>query len=236
MLMFANLFSPVVAGLYALTERVLSLPMQVLGGAINDVFFSNASEAHRSDSLSRLVVSVHEKLAHIAMPPMAIIIVIGPELFGLVFGDSWSQAGQFGRWLAPWIYLCFVTSPLNPLFSILEIQKQTTIYQAILLLTRVSTIWYGSTLEDLSLTFILFSAGSCICGVIWLTWIMKISGNSRRALIKPTASALLISTGLVLPILVAQHLNASLPYILVGLGCTVLLTGARYVVLFRKFY
>ncbi len=102
LLMFAALFSTSAAGFYALAQRVLAMPMTVVGQAIGNVFFSKAAEAYREGSLDKLVQSVHDKLAQIAMPPAMVMIMTGPELFIAVFGAKWAQSGEFARWMAPW--------------------------------------------------------------------------------------------------------------------------------------
>ncbi|MFK7091640.1 oligosaccharide flippase family protein, partial [Chromobacterium violaceum] len=67
--MFAVFFSPAAAGMYALENRVLSMPMQLLGQSIGQVFFSDAAQAHREGRLGALVAGIHGRLAHIGMPP-----------------------------------------------------------------------------------------------------------------------------------------------------------------------
>lgn len=84
--MFAAFFSPTAAGLYALAHRVLTLPMSLVGGAVGQVFFSNAAEAHRRGHLGQLVNHLHSKLVHIGLPPALILFLLGPELFAFVFG------------------------------------------------------------------------------------------------------------------------------------------------------
>ena len=123
-LMFAALFSPAVAGLYTLADRMLSLPISLFGGAIGQVFFANAAEANRGGMLAALFEQLHTKLAHIAFPPALLLMLLGPDLFAVVFGENWRQAGEFVRWMAPWLYFAFISSPLSTIIAVTEETKK----------------------------------------------------------------------------------------------------------------
>ena len=188
-IIFAALFSPFAAGLYALAHRVLQLPMSLVGAAIGQVFFANAAEAHRVGKLGVLVEQLHGKLAHIGFPPALLLMLLGPDLFALVFGENWRQAGDFARWMAPWLYLVFVSSPLSTLFAVTEQQKQGLAFQLILLVSRVAAIGVGAWLDDLMLTIILFAGVSALCLLGFLFWVAHIAGNAPQTMIQPTLRA-----------------------------------------------
>jgi O-antigen/teichoic acid export membrane protein len=199
-LLFAALFSPSAAGLYALAHRVLAIPMSIIGDAVGKVFFANAAEAHREGVLGALVINVHKKLAVLAMPPALILIVAGPQLFALVFGAQWQQAGEFSRWLAPWLYLVFITSPLTPLFAIMEKQRQGLFFQALLLVLRIAAILAGAWYGNLVLTVALFSLVSVLCWVGFLVWMAFNTGNTISSIVHPTVKILIISGICVFPL------------------------------------
>src|SRR5690625_1200619 len=123
-LMLAAFFSPTAAGLYALSHRVLALPMGMMGQAIGDAFLAEAAEARREGGLPALVLSIYEKLVQIAMPPAVLLVLIGPELFALVFGPEWRMGGTFAQWMTPWLLVQFISSPLSLLFDVLERQLE----------------------------------------------------------------------------------------------------------------
>jgi len=235
-LMFAAFFSTGAAGLYALAHRVLAMPMSVLGDAIGKVFFSNAAEAYREGRLAPLVEKVHRKLAEIAMPATLVLVIAAPELFAFVFGESWRQAGEFARWMAPWLYMVFITSPLSTLFSIMERQRLGMLFQAGLLLVRALAIFVGaSILDDLLLTVMLFAAVSALFWLGFLLWVCLASGNSLRAVLRPTLTAFTQATLCLLPLGLALHLvPTEQSWLMVGIGFSTVLLGAYYLNIFRK--
>lgn len=199
-LMFAALFSTSAAGLYALADRVLAVPMAIVGDAVGKVFLSSAAEAHRAGRIGSLVLGVHKKLVVLALPPTLVLFIAGPQLFVLIFGEEWQQAGVFAKWMAPWLYVVFVTSPLSTLFAILEKQRQGLVFQVILISMRVAAISLGAFYEDVVLTVILFSLASTFCWFFLLIWIFLSTGNSASSVLKSTGKMFLISNVCVSPL------------------------------------
>ncbi|WP_237251717.1 oligosaccharide flippase family protein [Thioalkalivibrio nitratireducens] len=204
LLLFAFLFSATAAGLYMLAHRVLAMPSSLIGKAIGDVFFSQGADARRKGTLGVLVASIHGKLAHIAMPPMVLLVVAGPELFGIAFGADWRIAGEFARWMAPWIYLQFITSPLSLLFPILEKQMHEVFFQGALLISRLGALLVGAWLGDLMAAVILFSLASTVNYLAVLAWEIRISGNAWHDLYSPSIKSGALSLVLVSPLIIVQ--------------------------------
>ncbi|RTL19217.1 MAG: lipopolysaccharide biosynthesis protein [Rhodocyclaceae bacterium] len=236
-LLFAMLFGTAAAGLYSLANRVLSLPLSLIGNAIGQVFFSRAAEARRNGQLGPLVAQLHAKLAHIGLPPAVLIMLVGADLFALVFGPEWRQAGEFAQWMAPWLYLVFVSSPLSTLFAIVEEQKQGLAFQIILLAARLLAISVGAWIGDLSIAVMLFTGASAACWLGFLLWVGHISGNSARSMAQPSLMAFGVALLCALPVIIGTNLPSAHPLAWGGaLTISSLLIGARYWQLLRKAY
>lgn len=233
-ILFAALFSPVAAGTYMLAHRVLQTPLNTLGRSIAQVFVSHGADAHREGRLDHLVLSIHANLAHIAMPPVLVLILTGPDLFALIFGNNWRQAGEFAQWMAPWLYMVFVTSPLSQISSILEKQVHGMMLQAALLLVRVGSLFLGAFLKNLQWTVALYSLSSALCWVAFLIWICHISGNNYRKLIQPAGWALIISAALVMPIAVYETIGTGQAGWAAPIILSAVLITMRYYILFKK--
>lgn len=233
-LLFAALFSSSVAGIYMLAHRVLAMPMTLIGKSIADVFFVDAVNAKRENRLAPLVAGIHEKLAHIAMPPALILVLIGPELFSLVFGSNWRQAGEFAQFMAPWIYLVFVTSPLSMLFSILEKQTKEMLFQGVLFLVRVISIIIGALYGEIMLAIGLFATTSALCWLGFLAWIVRASGNIWKVTWAPSLKALACTFVMVAPLTVFKIVSNTPVLLLPALSMSAILIAGRYMFLFKK--
>ena len=236
-LLFASLFSAGAAGLYALAHRVLSLPMSLIGQAVGQVFFSGAAEAHREGRLGTLVISLHSRLSAIAMPPALILVIAGPELFRMVFGESWYQAGVFARWMAPWLYFVFATSPLSTLFSVIEKQGSGLVFQLVLLTTRVGSMIIGAHTGNLLLTIILFSSVSALCWIGFMFWIGYHAGKCSLFLLRTTCKDILKSLLFTAPLFLGVGLFGFNGYQwLIALAATLFIICVHYFFILKKAY
>ena len=63
--MLSAFFSPVIVGYYALGNAVVRLPMNIIGGAIAQVFYQRASEAKNKGQSAHVVENVYKRLVAI---------------------------------------------------------------------------------------------------------------------------------------------------------------------------
>jgi O-antigen/teichoic acid export membrane protein len=232
--LFAALFTPAAAGMYILANRVLATPMQMLGQSIGQVFVTDAAAAHREGRLAPLAADIHRRLAHIGAPPLLVLFIAGPELFSLVFGAQWRDAGVFARWLAPWLYLVFVTSPLTSLYSVLERQASGMLFQGILLTVRVAAIVAGATRGDVATAVAWFAAGSALCWSGCLVWILRASGNSWNAVWQPSMQALAWAAVLASPLILGAVWPMPPWLRLASIAVACLSIAGRYALLIRR--
>jgi O-antigen/teichoic acid export membrane protein len=233
-LLFAVLFDAITAGMYSLANRVLALPVQLIGQATASVFYSGAPAATRDGSLKALVAGIHGRLAHIGMAPLVVLMIAGPEIFSLLFGRDWRQAGVFAQWLAPWLYLVLITSPLSPLFEVLERQGAGLVFQAFELLVRVTAIVAGARTRDTMMTVGLFAAGNVACTLASLLWLLRASGNGPAEIWRSTLGALVWAAALASPLILAVLWDIDRAPWLLALAASMLLITARYAFLLKR--
>lgn len=200
-LIFAAAFSPAAAGLYILADRVMALPMKLMGSAIANVFFSSAAERRTRDDLGPLAAQIYDKLVLMSVAPTLLVTLFAPELFSIVFGTEWKQSGMLAQWMAPWVFLTFLTSPLRPLFPVLESQREETLIQTGTLLTQLLALTIGVVYNDFYLSVILFSLSGAAWLFVYLLWLFRIARAPLEAILRSSMSAILWGVALVLPLL-----------------------------------
>lgn len=218
-ILMASLFDPLIAGLYALSRRVLILPMRVIGSALSETFLANASKSATKKDLQLMVHNIYKNLVQISIAPILVLTFLGPELFSFIFGNEWREAGIYTQWLTPWLYIIFVTTPLLNTQIIIEKNAEELIFQASLLILRVGSIFLGYYLNDSLLAIKLFSLSSTIC---WLLLLHRIYFNIGlhpilifKTIIKSVPKSLL----LVLPIIFYKFFQSTNLFLL-GLALT----------------
>jgi O-antigen/teichoic acid export membrane protein len=128
-LLLAYWFSPAVTGYFALSFRVLQVPLRFLGQAVAQVFFSTAAKARHDQTLHATTETVFRRMISFSIPSFALIAMIAPELFAVVFGEEWREAGRYSQWMMPWILMSFVTMVLSILVTILQRQGSELYFQ-----------------------------------------------------------------------------------------------------------
>jgi len=125
-------FSPAVAGQLNLTQRVVALPMVIVGMAVGEAYLGTGAElARRSPSLLGGVISSSAKrLLLVGILPAIIVVAAGPTIFAVVFGAGWAASGTYARIMAPAFLAQFVASPLSQTSNILNRQGSQLILDA----------------------------------------------------------------------------------------------------------
>lgn len=125
--LFKNFYNSNVSGWYSMSVKVISLPFSMVGTAIGEVYFKEASEIYSKqgiDELKNFTYKLFKKLLILGIIPMAIIMGYGDIIFSIVLGNEWKTSGVYSMLLAPWYYMVFVTSPLTYLYLILRKTKK----------------------------------------------------------------------------------------------------------------
>lgn len=142
-MMLASLFGAYVAGQFALSFRLLQLPLRLVGGSMSQVFFAHAAEANRSEGLGSLTSSTFRGLFAFGLPSFVLAACVAPEVFRLVFGNQWEDAGNYTRLLMPWILFSFISSVLSVLVSVLQRQGLELLLQGAYLIVVVVSLATG---------------------------------------------------------------------------------------------
>lgn len=176
-IILAFYFSPKVVGFYALGRAVLSMPMNMVGGAVSQVFFQKASEAHnRTGDLSKVVEEVFKRLVSLGIFPGLLLTLIGEDLFVVAFGARWAEAGIYMQILGLWIFFQFISSPISTLFSVLEKQSYGLFFNGVLLGTRATSLVIGGMTGDVRFTLFLFASTGVVCYGFLCFWLISKAG------------------------------------------------------------
>jgi hypothetical protein len=108
--------------------------------------------------------------------PLALIAIAGGDMFAVVFGHRWAEAGVYAQILAPWTFFWFLSSPLSTLFSVLENQEFSLKLNVVIFTTRFLSLATGGILRDARLAIILFSATGVLVYGYYTFAVLRASG------------------------------------------------------------
>ena len=174
-LMLAAFFGPAAAGFYTLGKMVMGLPTTLVGKAVNDVFYPRITEAaHNGENVHRHIVQATGALLAISIVPFGLVVLFGPRLFGLVFGEDWVMAGEYARWLALFFLFNFINKPSVATVPLLGIQRGLLVYEIFSTGTKalglvVGFYWFASALWAVAL----FSVIGVLAYSTMMLWILS---------------------------------------------------------------
>lgn len=226
-------FSPVIVGFYALGFRILQLPMSLVGNSISQVFFQKAAFAKRNNQLSILVKTLFEILIIIGLFPMLIMTIIGQDIFYVVFGSQWAEAGIYAQILSIWALIWFISSPLSTLYIVLEKQEFGLFVTLINFSTRLISLFIGGWLGSVTIALILFAiSGIFVYGYLCIK-LLNFSGVDLNVTKKIIVSNFIMFIPAGVTILILKFLNVN-QIILILISTLILMVYYGYVVISNK--
>ncbi|WP_179108126.1 oligosaccharide flippase family protein, partial [Rodentibacter pneumotropicus] len=155
-LLLIGVFSPTLTGAYALAYRILSLPVTLVGQSVSGAFYGEVRELVSSGRLAIVNQRLVQRLTLLALPPGICCMLLAPDLFSFVFGESWRLAGQIAVYSIVWIFVQFIYAPLSGTFLALNKQNLNLIVQIVLFTLRLLSLLVGITFFDEMTTIFLF--------------------------------------------------------------------------------
>ncbi len=198
-------------GLYSVAYRVLSVPLQVLGGSIAQVYLPMARDAKRSGRLDSFTLTVFDRLLGISFTPMLVVAIGAPELISTLLGKRWLVAGEILQYLMPSLLMAFIASPLSEVYSVLERQQEKLVFSIAVFTTRLTSLIVGGLLGDPILAIIMYSASGTIFWMLQCFWILRLSNITSQAIMAHVSAELLRALPFIIFALGVQNYYAGNP-------------------------
>lgn len=229
-LLLARYFGSASAGYFSIGMRVLSIPMDLVAASIGQVFFQRTAEASARGDLPQIVEAALRRLIAFGIFPVLMIALVGPDLFGVVFGNQWRPAGVYLRILSVWICVWFISSPLSTLTTVLEKQGFFLWMNCLILGSRWASIAVGAYLHSDLAALALFSvSGVLVYGYQSIVLVVK-AGVSMRTVTKLLGRHCWPAIPAIAMILLASRAGAG-PLMLIALAITLTLVYLLHTVL-----
>jgi len=192
-LLLSSFFSTDVVGFYSFGFRLIQFPMSMIGRSISQVFFQRASDARIDGTLTALVEATFRRLVMFGMFPLLLLTFIGKDLFEVIFGANWVEAGTYVQILAPWAFIWFISSPLSILSSVLEKQEFGLFINVMIFVSRLISLLIGGVLGNVQLALILFSISGILVYGYLVIWLMALVNIYWKEILRIMAPYFLVS-------------------------------------------
>jgi O-antigen/teichoic acid export membrane protein len=179
--MFVAFFGPAIGGFYALARRVVALPGALISESVRQVFYQKATDLNnRGVSIFDATLKATLGLATVGVIPFGAIVLFGPTLFSVIFGQQWRTAGVFASWLAVWIFFGFCNVPSVSVLTVSRHQKQFLIYEVIQFLIRVISLVVGAITRKPIVAIMLYAVTGSALNLALITLVHILLYRGRK--------------------------------------------------------
>lgn len=184
-ILLATLFSPAAAGLYTLTRSVLNLPANLINAAVGNVLYARFAElARASEPLVPLLARATFLLLSLA-PLIVGAAWFAPDVFSVVFGEEWEEAGEYARWMSAWVAMMIANVPSTRIVPVINRQGLLMFFNAFLLIVRIAAVLITYWATDSALAAVAwFSVSSAVTiagSILLFSWLAILFDRRERA-------------------------------------------------------
>lgn len=167
-LLLASFFGPVYAGLYSLSKSILTAPAVLIGNSVANVFYQKSADmVNNNINPTRLLLLASAGILLVVSLPFSIVMITGPTLFGMAFGEEWRGAGEFAQWMAIWLAVSVAARPTVAIIPVLNIQRFYLLYELFFNFIKISALLYGAlVLSSANAAVAMYSLASSVFYII----------------------------------------------------------------------
>lgn len=179
--LFSSSFSATEVGLYSLGMMMVNRPLNILSTSFTQVFSQRIiSNYNKKLKVSGEIKKLVSRLLMIAIGPFIIAGFFAPQGFRIIGGDEWIQAGVYMRYLLPWLFLVFLTSPLSFIPDMLKQQQKAMWIDIVKFALRLPALLLGIRMNSIDLAILLFSGISGLLVAYNLYWYINLSVSADK--------------------------------------------------------
>lgn len=177
-ILFAAFYGPTVAGWFALGQRVIASPLNIVVDSVAQVYFGETARMQGDPrAIKRVFLKLTGRLALIGGLPVTLICALAPWLFTVVFGKEWEMAGRYVQVLGVMFAIRFVTVPFVHTLNVLERQDLYALWEGTRLILTIGGLASGGALGVSHFGAVGIYTGAMLLSylVLWgLSWLVLV--------------------------------------------------------------
>jgi O-antigen/teichoic acid export membrane protein len=208
-----------IVGLYAVALKFTMLPVTLISGSLNTVFFQRVAAAEHPRALGGFVIRILTLMVLFAVPPLVLFVFHAEWIFGQWFGVAWRSAGLYASLLAIPAFTLLLTAWLDRVFDVLGRQRLSFWLELSFTATALTVFGAGLWAFDSVVSAVaLFAGTTALYNVLWLGIVFRVAefplrgfgrvGLVLAAVVGVAVSALSLGTRLLGPGLAAGFYGA----------------------------
>lgn len=182
-------WGPVAAGLYVVGQRIVGVPIGLIGDSAGQVYIAEIAALSRTSpsAMLRLFRHTATRLAMLAAATAGALILFGPLGFTIGFGAAWVDAGRMVRWQGVALAAQLVAIPMAHTLVVLRYQQRQLVWDALRLAATVFGFWWADRSGFTAVDAVALHGGITAVLYAALTWASWRAVRERAAAADATA-------------------------------------------------
>ena len=182
-LVLTPLFSAREVGFWSMALLLSFAPINMITNALSQVLYQKTTERVNN----RLSIRHYYRrftlwTILIAVPGFIGLWFVLPTLTQWLLGEEWRVAGEYIRWLLPWLIGMFLCASTGFLYNIFYAQKQGLIFEIIISTARMIGLGIGIYLDSFVWAIGSYALASAVVNGVQYIWQMRLVARYEKSL------------------------------------------------------
>lgn len=171
---FTPFFGSAIVGYYSLSLLIVFTPLMILAGATAKIYNQKVSELYnKKQDTYAFTVNIIKSLLKKILLPFLLFVFFAPNIFGLIFGEQWIEAGKYTQILSVYLILNVIVSTVAYIPSLTGLQKKAFLIASLHMILASIVLYIFSLEGNIYYALISLSVINSIVLVYNLTWMLK---------------------------------------------------------------
>lgn len=183
-LLLTPFFGAKCVGLLSMAILLGYTPIGTISRAIYQVLYQNTTErVHQQLPIGNVFWRFVGYGSIVIIPIFVGIGIFLPDITAWLLGEEWRVAGEYIRWMLPWLYVSLLTGSTCYLSDVFMKQKIGLFFEILLAVCRVVGLSIGIITKDFTIAIAAYSVGTAIAVLAQLIWLGSLVLRYDRALV-----------------------------------------------------
>ena len=182
-LLLAPFFSVRDVGFWSMALLLAYVPINAITRAIYQVLFQKIAECvNHKQPIAHFFRQLTKAALVVTIPFFIGLWFVLPALTAWLLGAEWRIAGEYIRWLLPWLVCNILFTTTNFLFDVFGKQKAGLYFEVLLAILRLGGLVIGIVLHSFEVSIIGYAIGSAVGNLVPFVWTMHSASQYDNSL------------------------------------------------------
>jgi len=177
----SGFFPETIVGYYAIVFRVAYAPVGFIATSISQINLKKVVDLISNNSpVIPYLLKLSGLLLLLILVPAFPIIMWGPEIFGFVFGENWSIAGEYARILMPAIIIQFISSTLSGTLEATQHNQLLALWRLISIFSTTSILFLFASYGKIFTFLKAYTINNILLYILYFIFIIFSAHNPKN--------------------------------------------------------